>query len=359
MVASHINQSLVKTFIKHAVTQGLSLERIKSLQYNLNWYLVRAKKPFNRMSREDINQLIYQLEKSNYSEWTKFTRKAVIMKFIRYLLDDKHPTILKDIHLHQPKDRLVKADLLTYDELKRLLDVAPENWRALYAVHYDGNFRKKEILNTKLQDLTLHENYGELSYRESKTQTGTKILTLSVPYLLDWLEKHPTKDNPKSNIFQTYHKMWRRWIPIRDQAYIQHIKRDAIKAGLKKRVYTHLFRHSRTTQLIQQKTPLAIVERSGRWKPGSRSLQRYIHLGDEDYRDEMLVQAGLTAASKVLDPKLITCPWCQTLNPPGQTRCKEPKCRRSLDPWKQAEEDKKLLREVEEFLAKSKKLENP
>lgn len=350
-----VNTEQINDYIRHCTANGLSAERIASLEYNLRWYDRHLDKPFKDLTEPDLENLLLQLEKSPYTDWTKYTRKACLLTFMKWVLQDKHPKLMEGVKLRQPKDQLVKSDLLTYDELHKILNVTSENWRALYSVHYDGNFRRTEVLSAKIKDLITHEDYGELSYHLSKTRLGTKVLTLSMPYLLDWLEKHPYKDKPNMPLFMTYHKMWGRWVAITPRTYLQHLHRDAKKAELKKRVYTHLLRHSRTTQLITQKTPLAIVEKSGRWKPGSKSLQRYVHLGDEDYKNEMLAQAGITTKEQPKVPKLLTCPWCQTLNPPGQTRCKEPKCRRALDPWKQQEEEKKLLEEMRELLKQAKK----
>ncbi len=348
------NRSYIDKYIKNAVIRGLSEERQRSLFYNLKWYTDRAKKPYLEMTADDVEDLVYQLEKTEYTAWTKYTRKAVLINFFKYL---GKPEVTKAIKIRLPKSKLVKSDLYDYDLLKKLLDACTVNWRALYAATYDGNFRKGEVLSCHIENFKPHDNYAELSYTDSKNQVGTKILTISVPYILEWLETHPTKDDPQSPLWLTYHSKWRRWVPITTRTIGQHIRRAAAKAGIKKRTYPHLLRHSRTTQHILNKTPRRIVEKSGGWVEGSKALDRYDHLGDEDYKNEMLHQAGLTLQDTKPAPKLIVCPWCQTLNPPKQIKCREPKCRRNLDPWKQSEIDRKSQEQMDILMAKIDALE--
>jgi integrase/recombinase XerD len=74
-----------------------------------------------------------------------------------------------------------------------------------------------------------------------------------VPYLASWLDIHPQKNNPDAYL----------WIMIRGKdsghqlqyaAFHKLIKTLAEKASIKKRVYNHLFRHSRSTELAQHLT---------------------------------------------------------------------------------------------------------
>lgn len=356
--ALKINDRILHQFLKHCTAQGLSDGRILSLRNNLNWYIKHTRKPFNKLNQGDIEDLMCQLEKAGYSEWTKYTRKAVLLRFMRWLKKKKHPKEVEGVKLHQPKDTLIKSDLIAFEELNKIVKAAAgaHQWQALFMTTYDGNFRSGEVLSATLQDLTIHQRYMDLSYRRSKTWVGTKTLTISTPYLTEWLEHHPHRDNPKAPLFMTYDKRYHRWVPITGNTYRAALKRHAHKAGVKRKVWPHLLRHSRTTQLLDSKVPLRIVEKSGGWKPGSRAFRRYDHLSNRDYKDEMLVQGGVrkdTVEGKRVQVR--ECLVCGVVNPPGREKCKT--CKQPLDLEESGEKERKALEKMREIEERVKRLE--
>ena len=71
------------------------------------------------------------------------------------------------------------------------------------------------------------------------------------------------------------------------------VKRTAARAGIGKRVYPHLFRHSRCTHLLRIGVPEAQVKKLLGWKPNSPMLARYAHLVDRDAYAALLRAHGL------------------------------------------------------------------
>lgn len=352
------NDRFLHQFLKYSTAQGLSAERILCLKNNLNWYVKHASRPFDKLTREGVEDLMYQLEQTDYTEWTKYTRKAIFIMFMRWLKKKKHPREIDGVKLRQPQDTLIKSDLITFEELNKIVKAAAgdHHWQALFMTTYDGNFRIGEVLSATIQDLTIHRRYMDLSYRRSKTKAGTKTLTISAPHLTEWLEHHPDHDNPKSPLFMTYDKRYSRWGPILPSTYRKAIKRYAKKAGIKKSVWPHLLRHSRTTQLLDSKVPLRIVEKSGGWRRGSRAFRRYDHLSDRDYKEEMLAQGGVRKDS--VEGKRVQvreCLVCGLVNPPGRERCRQ--CKQPLDLEESGEQEKKALEKMRELEDRLKKLE--
>jgi integrase len=62
------------------------------------------------------------------------------------------PPELKSIRLKQVKDKIVREQLLTDEDLKKLLDVCADNARdrAIFDVHYEAGTRPGEILSLKI-----------------------------------------------------------------------------------------------------------------------------------------------------------------------------------------------------------------
>jgi integrase/recombinase XerD len=62
---------------------------------------------------------------------------------------------------------------------------------------WDLNARNHEITLLKIKIIRLNERYGEGEIPfESKTGTGPISLTVSFPYMRDWLSEHPFKNEP-------------------------------------------------------------------------------------------------------------------------------------------------------------------
>ena len=85
-----------------------------------------------------------------------------------------------------------KQDLLTvikYEPYKRN--------KAILALLWDLDARPHEITLLKIKHIRLREKYGEGEIpHEAKTGTGPILLTCSFPYVRDWLNEHPFKNDP-------------------------------------------------------------------------------------------------------------------------------------------------------------------
>jgi hypothetical protein len=73
--------------------------------------------------------------------------------------------------------------------------------KAAIALMWDLDARNHEITLLKLKHIRLKEKYGEGEIPfESKTGTGPVLLTLSFPYIRDWLNEHPFKNEPNASL---------------------------------------------------------------------------------------------------------------------------------------------------------------
>ncbi|MCM1986031.1 tyrosine-type recombinase/integrase [Methanococcoides seepicolus] len=124
--------------------------------------------------------------------------------------------------------------------------------RALIAILYDSGCRICEIGNLKIKHIVF-DQYGGTIHVDGKTGRRRVRIISSCPYLASWLEIHPYREDPESYV----------WINIGVCTHNKHmtynafaavIKRLSKKAGIKKRVHPHLFRHSRSTELAQHLT---------------------------------------------------------------------------------------------------------
>ena len=89
-----------------------------------------------------------------------------------------------------------KDDLLTiikYESYKRN--------KAILALLWDLDARPHELTLLKIKHIRLRDKYGEGEIpHEAKTGTGPILLTTSFPYVRDWLNEHPFKNEPNSRL---------------------------------------------------------------------------------------------------------------------------------------------------------------
>src|SRR5919197_5945781 len=66
---------------------------------------------------------------------------------------------------------------------------------------WDLDARNHEITLLKIKNIRLRENYGEgdIPY-QAKTGSGPILLTCSFPYLRDWLNEHPFRNEPNARL---------------------------------------------------------------------------------------------------------------------------------------------------------------
>jgi len=173
------------------------------------------------------------------------------------------------------RNEIKEPEILADDEVKRMIDAA-NNLRdkAFIAVLYEGGFRIGEIL-LKIKDVSFDE-YGAKIVVSGKTGPRIVRLITSVPLLSQWLGVHPKKDDLEAPIWISKSKK-----RISYKEIVKHLKETAAKAGIQKRIYPHLFRHSAATQTAQFLNEYEMRIRFG-WSPWSDTPSRYVHMKDID-----------------------------------------------------------------------------
>ena len=87
------------------------------------------------------------------------------------------------------------------------------------------------------------------------------------------------------------------------------LKRLAERSGLKKRIYTHLMRHSRATELATILTEAQMKEHFG-WFPGSYMPSTYVHLSGRDVDGAILKAHGISVDEDARSGAAITLTKC-------------------------------------------------
>ena len=289
-------------------------------------------KDFDQASKEDLQRIVTTLMDDNRKPATIATYKAILKRFMTYVLlpnEFPNPKAVPDqvawikTHLRkQDQHRLQRSELLAPEDVSKLLSVChnPRD-KALIAVLWETGGRIAEVGNQQIKHVTKIPHGYSLDIT-GKTGGRNPIIVSSAPYLSAWLANHPFKDNPEA-------PLWVHYQYTAAPKQIQYptirmlLQRALKRAGITKRVYPHLFRHSRVTYLVAAGFMNESQAKSYfGWSPDSNMLATYSHLIDQDANNAILRENNLTPERLHQDAlRPLVCHVCNELNSPGTDYC--------------------------------------
>ena len=339
---SRRNKELISKFDRACFIEGLSKPRRIKLMGSLiilaEEYL---RKDFDNATKEELKDIVMRIDsREDYSPWTQHSYRVIIKKFYKWLEygDEykqklEYPEIVSWLRsgLKKKDQPKVKAsDLLTEEEVKRLIETAehPRD-RAFISMLYELGARIGEIGGLLIKELT-RDKYGYIVDLEGKTGHRTPRIVISGQYITAWLNIHPNWDKPEAPL----------WVMLGNRnkgkkmayaAFRAIVKRLVAKAGIKKRVYHHLFRHTRVTHLlIDRQINEAQAKVYFGWVPESKMLSEYSHLMSSDVNDAILAMHGIKTGEEKQSPlKAKQCHRCQKINAGTARYCQQ--CSSPLD----------------------------
>ena len=326
------NKQKILEFLEYTKAEGLSLARQVSYVQWLTTIAVLLKKDFEDSDRRDVERLLTSLNSRDWSDATKENHREAVKKFWRWLRGvekGKDPADTDWFKVGRHKSReILPEQLLTREEGKRLIDTTehPRD-RAYVAVSDESGARPGEILGMRIRSVAF-DQYGAVIIVKGKTGERRIRLITSAPLLATWLENHPKRNDQDQpiwvNVGNTRHG------GVFDYDSARKLLRElGKKAGLKRRVYPYLFRHSTATYLANFLTESQLCAYFG-WKQGSRMPSFYVHLSGRDIDDKMLQLHGLKPEKQEqLKDTIRVCGRCQTKNAPVSRFCT--RCGLALD----------------------------
>lgn len=221
-----------------------------------------------------------------------------------------------------------KDDILTiikYDNYKRN--------KAALTLLWDLDARPHEVTLLKIKHVRLKEKYGEgeIPY-EAKTGTGPILLTCSFPYVRDWLNEHPFKNEPNARLICniqsgspiTAEALWTVMKQLQKRI-IRLLKEGSIKDTQEieklefllrtKKWNPYCIRHSAITA-DSDYLPEYALKKKVRWSMNSRQGSRYIktRMGNE-LKNKILEYNGIISEEIPKKKRsVLNCPRCDLTN---------------------------------------------
>lgn len=315
------NKQKILEFYNECILRGYSKARIIIYLVNLEKIAKDLGKPFSAAKKGDIIRLITELEQRNYSEWTRKDYKVVLRMFYKWLRNEDYPEEVSWIKVRGSHSHKLPEELLTPEEVNKLIESADHlRDKAFISTLYESGCRIGELLCLQIKHVQF-DNFGAVLLVNGKTGQRRVRVIASEPRLRQWIENHPLKNNPNAPLWITIgtnsrYRVWR-YGTVREV-----IKRITRKAGIKKRVYPHLFRHSRATHLANHLTESQMKQYFG-WVQGSDMASVYVHLSGRDVDNALLRLNGLEVEEEKREEqfKALICPRCKGRNSPDAKFC--------------------------------------
>jgi integrase/recombinase XerD len=308
------NSEIILKFFNKLFAEGLSKPRI--IKYGYHIKLISKSIDFSTATEEDIVEFLSKLEQSDYAEQTKRDYRVVLRRLFFYLGKDK---LVEDVKTTLKRSKRKLPEILTKPEVEKMIKASehPRD-KAIIGVLYEGGLRIGELASLKLKNVEFDDHGVVIKVHGKTGERRVRIVTFA-SLVAKWIEMHPRYDDENAPL----------WVSLSDgnktiayRGFDKRIKKAADKAGIKKRVNTHIFRHSRATHLANYLTEAQMNEYFG-WVQGSDMPATYVHLSGRDVDDKILEMYDLKPKDKTkeseLKPKL--CPRCKYINAPVSRFC--------------------------------------
>lgn len=332
------DKDLIFRFQNECYSQSLSHTRVVFYLDKLKHVCLRwSSVPLHEMDKDSVKETIARIErdgwhqhkkrkddnteseKIRYSEHTKQGYKVTIKKFFQWAKGNewkskKYPDMVDWIRTSVPHNhKRLPEEILTQEDVFKMINSSSNiRNKALISSLYESGCRIGELLPLKLKNLEF-DNYGAVIHVHGKTGSRRIRLITSVPHLANWVNNHPNKDNPESEIWvsvgtRNNSKM------ISYHLVLKILRKVAKKSGVEKAINPHMFRHSRATYLANKLTEAQMKEFFG-WTQGSEMASVYVHLSGRDVDSAILKIHGKLLEEKTEDKlTLKKCPRCYQEN---------------------------------------------
>lgn len=222
--------------------RNFSKQTVKSYLYSVEKFLEYTR---DKKLDEDILKDYVQLNLKNKNPSSVRTDLFAIKFFFSNVLKQK-------VKLPNPKRNSPLPEILTIKEMRDLIKITFNiKHKLIIKLLYGCGLRVSEIVNLKNNDINLIEGLIHIRLAKGKKDRFVKIPNSIFNELENYLAINGSEILFSSN----------RGGKLTKDTIQKIVSNAARKAGIKKRVYPHLLRHSFATHLLEQGTDLRIIQK--------------------------------------------------------------------------------------------------
>jgi integrase/recombinase XerD len=242
--------------------------------------------------------------------------------------------------------------------------------KAITTLLWDLNARNHEVALLKIKHVRLSQRYGEAEIpHESKTGSGPALLMCSFPYVRDWLNEHPFRNEPNAYVIcnlttgsaitadtlaTVMKQLRKRIIGLIQSGSITDIQeKENLERLIKTKKWNpYCIRHSAITA-DSDYLPEFALRKKARWVMNSKQPSRYIkaRMGN-DLKEKILIQNGIISDLEMQKkPSILNCSRCSLVNPVENKYCSKCSYPLTIEGYDEIKEQENLkFRSLEERL---------
>jgi integrase/recombinase XerD len=262
---------LVNAFLsQYSLEKGLSDHTVSGYRHDLERYVsfltgtLNIKNP-GGIELRHIESYLAELTALDLAASSVARNVSAIRSFHKFLFAEEYASANPAELVELPRKARDLPEILSPDEVARLLDFDPGDSpllardKALLELLYSCGLRVSEATGLTLQQLFLEDGFIRVFGKGSKERL-IPLGDIASGHLHRYLQYHriqliKTPSATKSVVFLNA-----RGTPISRMGVWKIVQAAALKAGIRKNVYPHIFRHSFATHLLEGGADLRSVQ---------------------------------------------------------------------------------------------------
>ncbi len=276
-------------------------------QRNLNKDFTLKNNNINQLTEQDIKDF---LDSDWWNNLSGATQKGHVNKIGNYFKYSERKDLLELLptKINGKSKELSKIDLISREDLNQVLKYSNLKYKTLFMILYEGALRIDEVLNIRWKDIKFNSGYTILKISESKTYGRDIPVIESTFYIKEYTGINDFEPDDKLFDFK-YNNTVNNYLNV----ILKRLIKKYPKQWKGRKLYPHLLRHSRLTELARGKLNEAQIRKFAGWSADSSMAKVYFHLDDSDVINILITDKVVKAPKpEPIEPKM--CEICNTEN---------------------------------------------
>lgn len=271
----------LKRFKDYMVSRRYSASTVNNYLSLLGKFFEKTCKRVDLITNDDIIHYHIEMRKTaQYSSSSQNTLISAIKLFYQKILNGE----ILITTLERPRNEKKLPVIMSREEVRKLINVIiNKKHRLIFSLAYATGLRVSEIVNFKLSDINRDRMLIHIKHAK-----GAKDRVVGLPGgLLHEIEEYYHQYRPKTYLFEGPNGEKYSASSIR-----KILSRALKKAGIKKHITVHTFRHSYATHLLEAGTDLRYIQ----VLPGhnsSKTTEIYTHVSNKNISEIKSPYEGL------------------------------------------------------------------
>lgn len=225
----------------------------------------------NEITPQEINDYILELIETRNISTSQQNQRINAIKFYFEKVLGKEKLYFE---IERPRREKLLPDVLSKTEISLILKATQNiKHKSLIALIYSCGLRRSEAINMKIKDIDSGRMLIKIRGAKGKKDRYVQLAEGT----LQLLRRYYKKEKPSIWIFEGQNGE-----KYSATSITNVLKNTARKAGIKKRVYPHILRHSFATHHLEQGTDLRYIQE---WMghESSKTTEIYTHVSNTDF----------------------------------------------------------------------------